>query len=155
MRRLRIYERVGIEPNLTSLIDVTFLLIVFFVLVSRLNEIEHFELNLPSPAQASTTLLESQRQVVINVLPTTGGQILGYRVGVVDFAPDQRGLEAMTAHLAALYELNPQLDVNVRADRATNYEHVEPVMRAISTAARNTAAVRGVAHVNLAVTKGR
>ena len=153
MRRHRIHERVGIEPNLTSLIDVTFLLIVFFVLVSRLNEIEHLDLDLPNPRDAATLLLESQRQAIINVLPAEGGQIAGYRVGVVDFAPDQRGLDAMTSHLAGLYQLNPSLDVNVRADRMTNYEHVEPVMRAISTAARSVPGVHGVAHVNLAVTK--
>ena len=37
----------GIHANLTPMIDVTFLLIVFFVVVSQIVEAEHVELELP------------------------------------------------------------------------------------------------------------
>jgi biopolymer transport protein ExbD len=151
-------ERAPIEVNLTSLIDVTFLLIVFFVLVSRLNEIENIELDLPSPADALTEVLESERQVVISVLPGLGSpqddRIAGYRVGVADFPADAAGLNALTAHLARLYAMHPRLDVNIRADRSTHYQHVEPALQAVAAAARASAASAGgrsVARVNLAV----
>ncbi len=152
MRRRSIKERAGIEANLTSLIDVTFLLIVFFVLVSRLNEMEQIEIDLPSPANAATAELKSENQVVINVLPGLEGNAAGYRVGAVDFPPNDSGLKSMTSHLAGLYRLNPALDLDVRAARQTRFDQVEPVMRAISTAAH---AVPGItaAHVNLAVVR--
>jgi biopolymer transport protein ExbD len=152
-------ERTSIEPNLTSLIDVTFLLIVFFVLVSRLNEIENIEVKLPSPKDAATALVESEQQVVISVMPapTGTGQVSGYRVGVNDFAADAKGVEAMAAHLAALYQVNPALNINLRADRATHYEHVEPVVQAVALAARAATAAgknpEGIGHINLAVVK--
>lgn len=141
--------------NLTSLIDVTFLLIVFFVLVSRLNEIEQIEMNLPSPAGAATEVLESERQVVINVVPGASGSAAAFRVGVTDFTPDASGLEAMTAHMAGLYQLNPRIDVNIRADRLTRYEHIEPVIGAVSVAARSAVGDRAgaSARVNLAVVR--
>jgi len=66
-------------------------------------------------------------------------------------------LGEMTGHLAALYRANPRLNVNVRADRATQYEFVEPVMQAVSAAARRAVAA-GVPsvnpRVNLVVTEG-
>lgn len=152
-------DRAAVEANLTSLIDVTFLLIVFFVLVSKVNEIENIDLNLPSPADPSTEVVESDRMAVINVLPGAGGAIQGYRVGVTDFPADSGGIEAMTAHLATLYQANPRLDVNIRADRHTHYEHVEAALSAVSTAARSAPArsVAGprTAHVNLAVVRDR
>ena len=150
-------ERAAIEPNLTSLIDVTFLLIVFFVLVSRLNEIENIDLNLPHPKDAATMLVESEQQVIISVMPAPSGQTTGYRVGVNDFAADAAGVEAMTAHLAELYQMNPGLNVNLRADRSTHYEHIEPVVQAVALAARAAAAAgkmrEGMGHINLAVIK--
>src|SRR5262245_14452576 len=152
-------ERGGIEANLTSLIDVTFLLIVFFVLVSRLNEIELVDLDLPSPAHAASEAIESERQVVISLLPGEGGTITAYRVGVSDYPPGKAGCNAITAHLADLYRMNPKLDVNVRADRSTHYEHVEPVIEAVSAAARTVADAHpdvecNAAGGNLMVTRG-
>jgi len=159
MRNRNRKERTGIEANLTSLIDVTFLLIVFFVLVSRLNEVESVQIDLPRPVDPASVLLEAEHQVVVTVLPAAGGAVSAYRVGLTDFPADRAGVQAMTDHLADLYRANPRLDVNIRADRATHYEHVEPVMQAVSSAARAAAAtgapVAGAARVNLVVTKDR
>ena len=156
VRSRRRLERTGIEANLTSLIDVTFLLIVFFVLVSRVNEIENVDIDLPNPIDAASTAIKSENQVIITVLPGEGGSIRGYRVGVQDFEHDETGLSAVQAHLAGLYQLNPHLDVNIRADRFTHYEFIEPLMNAVSRAARSAlkpGASPGVARVNLAVVK--
>jgi len=153
MRRSRTRQHAAIEPNLTSLIDVTFLLIVFFVLVSRLNEVEQVELDLPSPVDAATTVLEGPEQVIVSVLPGDSGEAKSYRVGIVDFTADRTGIEAMTARLKELFRANPSLNVNVRADRATHYEHVEPVMRAVSIAARGVSGAVGAARVNLMVSR--
>ncbi|MCI0365369.1 MAG: biopolymer transporter ExbD [Phycisphaerales bacterium] len=146
--------------NLTSLIDVTFLLIIFFVLVSKLNEVENVRLDLPSPQEPMTVLPDSKQQVVINVLPDNAGGASAYRVGVIDFPSNLAGQNAMKSHLAELYQANPGIEVNVRADRSTHYEHVEPVMRAVSLAARIAAGAgappaSGMARINLVVLKER
>lgn len=143
-----------IEPNLTSLIDVTFLLIVFFVLVSRLSEVENVDMDLPAPANTASVALEAPRQVVVSVLPGVDGAAAVYRVGVIDYPPTPAGLDAVTANLLELYRANPDLNVNLRADRAIHYEHVEPLMQAVSRSARlaNTANARP-ARLNLVVTR--
>ena len=129
-------KHADIEPNLTSLIDVTFLLIVFFVLVSHLNEVESVELDLPKPTEPSTLLPEAENQVAISVIPASGGKVAGYRVGERMFGADKSGLDLMAAHVASLYRINPQTNLNIRADRTTRYEFVEPALQAVSIAAR-------------------
>ena len=147
-----------IEPNLTSLIDVTFLLIVFFVLVSHLNEVESVEVDLPRPTDPASMLPEAENQVALSVIAAPEGKSAGYRVGDRTFSPDRLGLQSLTGHLASLYRLNPQINVNIRADRTTRYEFVEPALQAVSMAARSAVAAAGSAksinpRVNLMVMK--
>ena len=53
-----IYKRQNAElsANLTPMIDVTFLLIIFFVVVSQIVEVENAELDLPRPDNAASEL---------------------------------------------------------------------------------------------------
>ncbi len=143
-----------ISPNLTSLLDVTFLLIVFFVLVSKINEVERWELELPQLRAPLTEPPEDEQRVVINVIPAPGGAILGYRVGLAEFAGDDAGIAAMTSHLAALYRMTPGVNINVRADRSTHYEFIEPALSAVAAAAQSAPAGTVVPRINLVVTKG-
>ena len=129
-------KHADIEPNLTSLIDVTFLLIVFFVLVSHLNEVEAVDLDLPKPTDAATMLPEAENQVAISVVPAPHGQAAGYRLGERTFWGDKSGLDSLTAQLLAQYRLNPKTNFNIRADRTTRFESVEPALEAVSRAAR-------------------
>ena len=69
------------------------------------------------------------------------------------FAPGPAGAEPLAAHLAALYRANPALHINLRADRTTGYEWVEPVLQAVSTAAARVENAAVVARVNLIVIK--
>lgn len=145
--------RAEMEANLTPMIDVTFLLIVFFVLVSQIVEVEHVDLNLPQPERPLTARMEDDRRVVINVVPRSRGssEIESYRVGGRAFPPTKDGVEGMIVHLAALYAANPNLNVNLRADRATHYEWVEPAMRAVVEAASRSGQVNIRPRVNLVV----
>lgn len=147
-----------ISGNLTPMIDMTFLLIVFFVLVSRIVSSENVDLRLPEPINPETITLAEENRIVINIKPAeSGGAILGYRMGGRDFPPDAAGLQSMTEQLTELYRSNPAINVNLRADRRTHYELVEPVMQMISDAARQAhASIEGApagtaARVNLVV----
>lgn len=145
-----------IEPNLTSLIDVTFLLIVFFVLVSRLNEAESFTLDLPSPREAATVVPDADDQVAVSVVPGAGGVAAGYRVGAEDFAADEDGLNRLAAYLVSLYRTNPRINLNLRADRGTHFDAVEPMIAAVSKAIRQAREETGrevTPRVNLMVMK--
>lgn len=142
-----------IAANLTPMIDVTFLLIVFFVLVSQIVEVENVDLDLPRPEAAATELPGEQARVVINVLPGAGGEAVGYRMGNRRYVADTGGLESLARSLAAMYRENPALGVNLRADRRTDYRWVEPVFQAVSSAARLSGRDEVRGRVNLVVVK--
>ncbi len=142
-----------IAANLTPMIDVVFLLIVFFVLVSQIVEVENVDLDLPRPQDAASELPGEQPRIVINVLPDEAGQAGGYRMANRRYSADTAGMASLATSLAALYRKNPALGVNLRADRSTQYRWVEPVLQAVSTAARLSGRddVRG--RVNLVVVR--
>jgi len=141
-----------LSANLTPMIDVTFLLIVFFVLVSQIVEVESVDMELPQPTDPLTEKFGEEQRAVINIVPRhETGQIEGYRLGTRTYPPGPEGIEALTAQLAALLEANPALSVNLRADRDTHYQFVEPALQAVANAAARVpnAEVRG--KVNLVV----
>ena len=142
-----------VEANLTPLIDVTFLLIVFFVLVSQIVELENVDLDLPAPTDPVSELAGDEQRAVVNIVPKPGGDILGYRLGGKSYGADRAGLKAITARLASMYENNPGLSVNLRADAGTHYRWVEPVMQAVSSAALLSEREMAVARVNLVVVR--
>ncbi len=142
-----------IEANLTPLIDVTFLLIVFFVLVSQIVELENVDLDLPAPTDPVSELAGDEQRAVVNIVPKPGGDVLEYRLGGKSYGADRDGLAAITARLASMYQNNPGLSVNLRADASTHYRWVEPVMQAVSTAAMLSEREMTVARMNLVVVR--
>ncbi len=148
-----LHDSEPIAANLTPMIDVVFLLIVFFVVVSQIVEVENVDLDLPRPQDAASELPGEQPRIVINVLPGPDGLAGGYRMAQRRYPADTAGMESLAHSLAALYRENPALGVNLRADRSTHYRWVEPVLQAVSTAARLSGRddVRG--RVNLVVVR--
>ena len=145
-----------IQANLTPMIDVTFLLIVFFVLVSQIVEVENVKLQLPAPEEPATELPADEQRVVINIVPAqpaVTGRAIEYRVGSRRFAPGEAGVAALADHIMRLYSGNPSLRINLRADRDTQYEWIEPVLRAISLAAGRSGEGGITARVNLVVVR--
>ena len=142
-----------LAANLTPMIDVVFLLIVFFVLVSQIVEVENVDLDLPRPQEAASELPGEQPRIVINVLPAAAGLAGGYRMANHRYPADTAGMEALATSLAALYRENPALGVNLRADRHTHYRWVEPVLQAVSTAARLSGRDDVGGRVNLVVVR--
>ncbi len=140
-----------IRANLTPMIDVTFLLIVFFVLVSQIVDVEHVEMNLPKPNDPASEKPSEDQRVVINVMPGPLGEVNGYKLGTRVYSADEAGMAGLTARLAQLYEANPTLDVNLRADRATHYKWVQAAIQAVGEAAGRVTAHDVQPRVNLAV----
>ena len=140
-----------LEANLTPLIDVTFLLIVFFVLVSQIVEVESVPMQLPEPTDPVTERPADEQRAVINVIPGAGGGVAGYRIGSRAFAADPAGTAALTALLTELFTVSPRISVNLRTDRATHYTHVEPILAAVSEAARRVPDAEVAPRVNLVV----
>ena len=72
---------ITLNANMTPMIDVTFLLIVFFVVVSQIVDRDVIPLDLPTPNDARATVSESENRMVINVVPLDNGEVAGIVVG--------------------------------------------------------------------------
>ena len=153
MRWRRRREPARIHANLTPMIDVTFLLIVFFVLVSRITDADRVDMALPSPVDAATVPPDRVPRVVVNVLPGSDGAAAGYAVGAKRFPPGPEGLRDLETHLVSRFHEQPSLHVNLRADRGTGWRWVAPVLDTVTAAARSGLANPGSARINLVVAR--
>ncbi len=116
--------------NMTPMIDVVFLLIIFFLVSSHLAQQEvQLELDLPEAGSGQRPAEEEARRVVVNVLPQArpeGRIMVGGRL-----------LEEAELAEMIRYEnrrVGRPLEVRIRADRKVPYRVVEPVMVACAEA---------------------
>jgi biopolymer transport protein TolR len=150
----QIFKRGSVAPemNITPLIDVTFLLIIFFMLVNNIISEETVEMFVPDLTEPRTHAIGDIERVVVNVRPVDflradrevnplmiDGRARGVRVGMQDFAMED--MAGVTAALRQAVERNPNVEVLLRADAALYYDEVQPVMVALTQA--------GIATVNL------
>ena len=146
MARKRI-QPAKVQLNLTSMMDVVFLLIVFFLLVTNFTSAELPELEAPRPDSSKAHDQEKTDRIVVNVIPDpdTPEYARSVRVGTQDIGPDAYG--QLTEMLKTEKEKNELVQVNLRADRHLRYDQVQTVMQAITQA--------GIVRVNLVADKER
>ena len=121
-------RRSPVSFNMAPMIDVVFLLIIFFVLVSTFVSAELIPLKLPKPDHSQAQNIKLTDRVVINVQPAdaddprTGGVL--YSVG--PNRPESLGTiaERLMMHKRAI----PDFKVIIRADRRVPYGAVREVM---------------------------
>jgi len=110
--------------NMTPMIDVVFLLIIFFLVSSHLARQEtQLQLDLPRAASGQRPDGDDVRRVVVNILPDrrpdgriqVGGRLLsrGELRDLIDYEAQQA---------------QGRLEVRIRCDRRVPYQMAEPVM---------------------------
>lgn len=140
-----------IRANLTPMIDMTFLLIVFFVLVSQITERDRVPMDLPRPRDPATMRQTTEERLQINVVPgAESGGVIAVRMEGQDYPVTADGFTALRNELTRRLRAEPGMRVNLRADRRTTYASVEPVMKAITESA---AAAGILPRVNLVVVR--
>jgi biopolymer transport protein ExbD len=139
---------------MTPLIDMAFLLIVFFVLCGQINAVENISLNLPQPTISAARAPGDEPRVIVNVVPASNGAALGYLLGRKSFEPTPTGISQLAKTLAESMRAQPATEINIRADRATEYRWVRPVMDAVSNALVESGVPRERARVKLVVLGG-
>jgi len=122
--------RRAIGFNMTPMIDVVFLLIIFFLVSSHLARQEvQMELDLPEAGTGERPSEDETRRVIVNVLPRAqpGGQLM---VGARAMQAGE--LEQLIRFEAR--ETRGPLEVRIRTDRRVPYRVVEPIMLACAEA---------------------
>lgn len=116
----------SIKFNVTPLIDVVFLLIIFFLVSSHLAR-QETQLKVALPAASSVREAEdtSTARVTINV--RADGEVL---LGSESIARDELSRRLKVER----QETSANLEVRIRADRQLAYRHVEPLLLACAEA---------------------
>jgi biopolymer transport protein ExbD len=128
--------RVGF--NMTPMIDVVFLLIIFFLVSSNLAQQEvQLDVDLPEATSGNRPEESDLRRIVVNVLAEGNVQ-----VGTESVKPDR--LADLIRYEARRAE--GQLEVRIRCNRNVPYRAVEPILLAAARA--------GVWNVTFAVVAG-
>lgn len=105
---------------MTPMIDMVFLLLVFFMTVSTLAQADRrVKLDLPESSQSDVPEDLSDR-----------GTISLDAEGTIYLGAQARSLDEMQSAIQESLELNPDLRIHVRADQATAYSDIKKVLRA-------------------------
>ena len=111
------------------MVDVIFMLTIFFMLVTRFSSAEQMPMQLPEPDDSKAKVAELPDREIINCRladPATGTVL--YSLG-----PNQpEPLDVIADRLVARKRESPNLKVVVRADRRLAYGVVRDVMRVIA-----------------------
>jgi biopolymer transport protein ExbD len=132
-----------INANMTPMIDVTFLLIVFFVVVSQIVDRDVVPMDLPTPHQAVSGISEEPDRIVVNLVPSKGGEIASIVVAGHAIGWDE--MDSLTAIVKSRMQSGAS-EVHLRADKATKYNHIHDAIeaiRAIGTTPRLQLVVNG------------
>ncbi len=143
-------EKREVRINLTSLMDVTFQLIVFFLLVTNFAAAELPPLEPPKPTVSQAQPPERERDVlIVNVVPVEAksGEAREVRVGTLPpLLPGEYGqlTDMLREEKKVAEAAGGTLIIDLRADKSIEYAEIQPVMAAITQAE--------IANINLRAT---
>ena len=117
------------DINMAPMIDMVFLLLIFFMVASQLASMERIKVNLPVADQSKVPEEARDRQLVtIRSTDETGENVdIFMNLVVVD-------LDEFTEAIAQLYAADEDLRVYLRADRYVRHKHIKEVMEACAGA---------------------
>ncbi len=123
---------VGMGFNATAMVDVIFMLTIFFMLVTRFSEAELIPMKLPAPEQSQAKSESIPERVVINCRldQRADGSEQNALFSIGPNQPESIGV--LSDRLAGMKRASPGLKVVIRADRRLPYDAVRRAMRMVS-----------------------
>jgi biopolymer transport protein TolR len=121
------------------MVDIVFLMIIFFMLVSTYISAENIDVELPQPDDSVAVGTEVPERVVLNCQydPTAHQEVI-YLMG-----PQQLdGLDHMEMQLMGMVAERPDIQIILRADRRIRYGRIREAMEAVART--------GVSRLNIA-----
>jgi len=125
-------QRATLEFNATPMVDVIFLLTVFFMLVSRFASAENIKMEVPQPDVSQAKSVKIPERILINCRPIDErdpGMGVLYSIG--PNAPEP--LADISQRLASFKAKRADLKVIIRADRRLRYQDVRAVMKVVAS----------------------
>ena len=119
-RRQRSTLKTVKDINITPLMDLTFLLLIVFMITAPMLE---YEIDV-SPPKMKADSIDEERSLMVNL--NAKGSII--------FEKEAIGLEELTRRLSFLVQARPDTTVLIRADGARPYREVIGIMRAVRAA---------------------
>lgn len=116
------YETGDDEPDLTPMIDIVFLLIVFFMTVANIVTTQSVDIEVPI-AEASVTPETLENRDLISLLPD----------GSLFYGPMPIEIDQLSAHIGGQLKQRPELSILLRVDAMTPFVHTQEVMQICSS----------------------
>ena len=116
-------RRSRLEMNMTPMIDVVFLLIIFFLVSSHLQKQEaHAELDLPSAETGNENIQTDNRTLTVNISSRKANFQIAFGARIV---PPSKLVSQLQGELK---RAKGKLEVRIRGDRTIPYRVVEPIL---------------------------
>lgn len=113
------------QINMAPMIDMVFLLLIFFMVTSHLTSLERVPVLLPVADRATVPKEVRDRQIVSILSLDESGETARFFVGMQEMT-----LMQFESTLQQLVETNPDLQIYLRADRRVLHRHIQEVMKA-------------------------
>ena len=119
-------KRVNISIDMTPMVDIAFLLLIFFMTTTQFQPPEQDQINLPE----SSSQLKAPESKVITVNVTKDGKsTLEYRVGPQLARIDFVGPDDFRSRLQEARISNPAARIMLKMDESAQYGQMEDIMR--------------------------
>jgi biopolymer transport protein ExbD len=115
------------EINMAPMIDMVFLLLIFFMVTSHIRSLELTPVELPVADQAKVPETARDRQVV-TVSAESGGRVSYY------MNLQKVNIQELSAEMVRQQAANKNVRIYLRADRQVKQKHIKAVMSACAEA---------------------
>ena len=117
------------EINMAPMIDMVFLLLIFFMVASHLTDLEKVPVLLPVADKATVPEEARDRQMVSILSEDESGESVKIFVNM-----QEMDLEQFDETLQQLIGMNENLKIYLRADRRVLHKHIQSVMKSCAQA---------------------
>lgn len=115
------------EINMAPMIDMVFLLLIFFMVASHLTSLERVPVSLPVADKAKVPEEARDRQLITVTAETDGSAAYYMNLQKVD-------IKELSAEITRRHEADENVRIYLRADRQVRHRHIKAVMEACAEA---------------------
>lgn len=122
-------NRALVAIDITSLMDVVFLLLIFLLVTTVFKTEEHaFEIEFPTSSAEQVTVTTDKTTVYVDKLGNLHLLVVDKESGTSAAEPEKLKPAALRARLAELRAKKPDMSIAIKGDKATSYQAMVEVV---------------------------